>query len=83
MFPDYPFLVTMDKLRGKIAKMERHKERDKAMKNNSIFQKKNEGIFYKKKSERPKYKGQVLTMDKFGKFWAGIWEDECETPNKK
>ena len=29
----------LDKLRGKIVKMEGHKKRDKVMKNNSIFQK--------------------------------------------
>ena len=22
-------------------------------------------------------------MDKFVRFWAGIWEDEGKTPNKK
>ena len=22
-------------------------------------------------------------MDKFAKFWEGIWEDESEIPNKK
>ena len=21
-------------------------------------------------------------MDKYVKFWAGVWEDESETPNK-
>ena len=59
MFPDYPFLVTMDKLRGKIAKMERHKERDKAMKNNSIFQKK-----MRESSTRKKVRDQN-TKDKY------------------
>ena len=49
---------------------------------NSIFQK-DEGNFYKKTREISTYKGQLPTMDKFAKFWAGIWEDQNETPNKK
>ena len=72
----------LDKLRGKIVKMEGHKKRDKVMKNNSIFQKV-EGSFQKKTNERSKYKGQVPTIDKFTNFWPGIWEDERETTNKK
>ena len=47
--------IWLDKLRGKIAKMERYKERDKAMKSNNIFQK-DEGNFYKKTNEGSKYK---------------------------
>ena len=66
----------------KIVKRERQKERNKAMKNNSIFQK-NEGNVYTEKNEGSKYKGQVTTMNKFVKFWAGILEDESETTNKK
>ena len=50
-------------------KTERYKERDKAMKNNSIFQKV-EGNFYNKTKERSTYKGQVQTINKFQ------WEDE-------
>ena len=48
--------------------MERFKESDKAMKNDSIFQT-DEGNFYKKTHERSKYKGQVPTMDK---LWADM-----------
>ena len=40
---------------------------------------KDEGNFHKKTCERSKYKRQAPTMDKFMKFWAGIWEDEVET----
>ena len=39
------------KLKGKVQKIERHKKRDKAKKNNSIFQK-DEGNFQKKTNER-------------------------------
>ena len=48
--------IQLDKLRGKIVKMERCKDRNKAMKNNNIFQK-DDGNFYKKTSERSTYKG--------------------------
>ena len=48
--------IQLDKLRGKIVKMERWKERNKAMKNNNIFQK-DDGNFYKKTSDRSTYKG--------------------------
>ena len=34
-------------------------------------------------NEKSKYKGQVPTMNKFVKFWTGIWEDESETSKKK
>ena len=37
----------------------------------------------KEANERSIYEGQVPIMDKFVKFWAGIWENESETPNKK
>ena len=51
------------------------------MKNNSIFHK-DEGNFRKKTNERSIYEGQVPAMHKFVNFWADIWEDENETPNK-
>ena len=69
--------IWLDKLMRKIVKRERQKERNKAMKNNSISQK-NEGNAYTEKNEGSKYKGQVTTMNKFVKFWAGILKDESE-----
>ena len=52
------------------------------MKNSGIFLK-DEGNVYMKINERSKHKGQVPTIDKFVKFWASIWEDESEAPNKQ
>ena len=66
--------IWLEKLRRKFVQMQKHKERDKSMKND-IFQK------IKKTNERSECKGQVPTMDKFVKFRAGIWEYKSETRN--
>ena len=52
--------IWLDKIRGNIAKMEGHKERDKAMKNNSIFQN-DEGNFCRDQNTKHKYR-QLINL---------------------
>ena len=49
---------------------------------NRMF-KEDEGMFYRRINGKKKRQGKVPEMDKFVTFWAGIWEDDNITPNRK
>ena len=73
--------IWLDKLRGKIIKLAKQEEKEKRLRNDSIFQK-DERNFYRKVIERSEYTGQTLNIEKFVNFWASIWEDESTTPRR-
>ena len=45
--------------------------------------KEDEGMFYRRINAKKKWQGKVPEMDKFATFWAGTWEDDTMTQNRK
>ena len=72
----------LDKLRYHNIKMKRIKIKDTRIGNNKMFQE-DQGMFYRKMQGTKQLKGKVPKMEKFEEFWAGIWEDNTKTPQRK
>ena len=72
----------LDELRYRIIKMKRIKIRDARIRNNRMFQE-DQGMFYRNTQGTKQLKGKVPEIEKFEEFWAGIWEDNTETPHRK
>ena len=71
-----------DKLRHHDIKMKRIKMKDARIGNNKMFQE-DQGMLYRKTQRTKPLKGKVPQMKKFEEFWAGIWEDNTKTPQRK
>ena len=63
-------------------KLKRIKIKDARIRNNRTFQE-DQGMFYRKTQGTKQLKGKVPEMEKFDEFWAGIWEDNSKTPQRK
>ena len=63
-------------------KMEKMKSRDGKIRDNNMFRG-NQSQFYRSIEDKQENKGKVPDIEKFVKFWAGIWDDESVTPYKK
>ena len=42
-----------------------------------------QGMFYRKMQQLSQRRGKVPKMEKFEEFWAGIWEDNTQTPQRR
>ena len=72
----------LDELRYQRTKLKHVKTRDARIRNNKMFQE-DQGMFYRKTHGQKQTKGKVPEIDKFEEFWAGIWEDDTQTPYRK
>ena len=72
----------LEELRYKKLKLEKTRTRDAKIKNNRMFNE-DEAMFYRKIDSNMDKKGKVPGINKFVEFWAGIWEDETATPDRK
>ena len=62
--------------------MKRLKIKDPRIRKNKMFQE-DQGMFYRKTQGTKQLKGKVARMEKFEEFWAGIWEENTKTLNRK
>ena len=67
--------VRIDKLRYKRVKMVEMVERGKRIIDNNIFERDQKNLF-KRIEDSTVYEGAMPEMDKFVKFWVGIWEKD-------
>ena len=72
--------VWIDKLRYKRVKLVKMIERGKKFMDNNIFEGDHKS-FFKRIEDNTEYEGAMPKMDKFVKFWVGIWEKDDCTPN--
>ena len=72
----------LEELRYTKVKMEKMKSRDGKIRDNNLFRD-NQSQFYRSIEDKQENQGKVPDIEKFVKFWAGIWEDESVTPYKK
>ena len=71
-----------EELRYRNIKVKRIKIKDAGIRNNRMFQE-DQGMFYRKTLGMKQLKGKVPKIEKFEEFWAGIWEDDTKTPQRK
>ena len=62
--------------------MKRIKIKDARICDNRMFQK-DQGMFCRKTQGAKQMRGEEPKMEKFEEFWAGIWEDNTKTPQRK
>ena len=55
-------------------------ERGKGIMDNNIFERDHKN-FFKRIEDSMEYEGAMPEIDKFVKFWVGIWEKDDRTPN--
>ena len=55
-------------------------ERGKRIMDNNIFERDHKN-FFNRIEDSTEYEGAMSEMDKFVKFWVGIWEKDDLTPN--
>ena len=72
----------LGEIRYRIVKMKRIKIKDARIRNNRMFQE-DQGMFYRKTQGTKQLRGKAPKMKKFEEFWAGIWEDNAKTPQRK
>ena len=72
----------LNEQRYHIIKMKRILIKDARIRNNRMFQG-DQGMFYRKTQGTKHLRGDVPKMEKFEEFWAGIWEDNTKTPQRK
>ena len=72
--------VWIDKLRYKRVKLVKMIERGKRAMDNNILERYHKN-FFKRIEGSTEYEGAMPEMDKFVKFWAGIWEKDDFTPH--
>ena len=72
--------VWIDKLRYKRVKLVKMIERGKRVMDNNIFERDRKN-FFKRIEDSTEYAGAMPEMEKFEKFWVGIWEKDDRTPN--
>ena len=72
----------LGKLRYCNIKMKRLKIKDAGIRNTKMSQEV-QGMFYRKTQEMKQLKGKVAKVKEFEELWAGIWEDNTKTPNRK
>ena len=70
----------LDKLRYKKIKLDKYVEKGNRKKDNIMFQK-NQKSFFRTLEKVEKHKGEIPEMEKFVKFWGGIWDQNEPTPN--
>ena len=63
-------------------KLERTRSRDAKIRNSRMFEE-DQAILFRKMQGAKEKKGKVPKIKKFENFWAGIWEDETQTPHQK
>ena len=63
-------------------KVERARTRDARIRNNRMFVE-DQAMFYRRTQGASEKTGKVPNIEKFENFWAGIWEDETQTPYRK
>ena len=68
----------LDQMRAKKVKLQKVTQKEKKIRNNRLFEKK-EGKFYQKAGGSTEHTGTVPTIEKFTEFWGGIWEDDEKT----
>ena len=72
--------IWIDKLRCKRVKLVKMIERGKRIMDNNIFER-DQKNFFKRIEDSTEYEGAMPQMDKFVKFWGGIWEKYDRKPN--
>ena len=72
--------VWIDKLRYKRVKLVKMIESGKRIMDKNIFERDHKN-FFKRIEDSTEYEGAMPEMDKFVKFWVGIWEKDDRTPN--
>ena len=72
--------VWIDKLRYKRLKLVKMIESGKRIMDKNIFERDHKN-FFKRIEDSTEYEGAMPEMDKFVKFWVGIWEKDDRTPN--
>ena len=72
----------LDEPRYRKVKLERTRSRDAKLQNNRMFEE-DQAIFFRKTQGAKEKKGKVPKIKEFEDFWAGIWEDETQTPHRK
>ena len=70
----------LDKLRFKKVKLIKEEEKQRRKHDNIKFQCDKKG-FFRKLEEDDAQEGKLPEMERFVKFWGGIWEKEEKTPN--
>ena len=63
-------------------KIEKTRTRDARIRNNKMFGE-DQAMVFRTTQGRNEKKGQTPNIEKFEDFWAGIWEDESQTPHRK
>ena len=72
----------LDELRYRKVKLERTRSRYAKIRNNRMFEE-DQAIVFRKMQGAKEKKGKVPKIKKFEDFWAGISEDETQTPHQK
>ena len=72
--------VWIDKIRCKRVKLVKMIERGKRIMGNNIFEGDQKNLF-KRIEYSTEYERAMPEIDKFVKFWEGIWEKDDSTPN--
>ena len=72
----------LDELRYRNIKLKRIKIKDAKICNNRMFQEDQE-MFYRKTQGTKQFTGKVPKIEKFEEFWAGIWDDNTKTAQRK
>ena len=72
----------LDERRYRKVKLDKTRNRDAKIRNNRMFEE-DQAIFFRKTQGAKEKKGKVPKIKKFEDFWAGIWEDETQTPHRK
>ena len=72
----------LDELRYRKVKLERTRSRYAKIRNNRMFEE-DQAIVFRKMQGAKEKKGKVPKIKKLEDFWAGIWEDETQTPHQK
>ena len=70
----------IDKLRYKRMKLVKIIERGKRIMDNNTFKRDNKN-FFKRIEDSTDYEEAMREMDKFVKFWVGIWKKDDRTTN--
>ena len=74
--------TALDELGYRNIKLKRIKIKDARIRNNRMFQE-DQRMFCRKTQGTKQLKGKVPKIEKFEEFWAGIWEDDIKTPQRK
>ena len=66
-----------------MVKLKQHKEREKRIKNNSLFSKEEANFYRKECKNKESNIGNTPNIESFEEFWGEIWEDESRTANTR